>query len=295
MEDDASSANSVKSFWHHLKKMGGDNSEHVTEEIISMVNEGHEQGVFQAAEAEMITNIFEFGDKEAKDIMTNRKNILAIEQDTKLADAITQMLEAGKSRFPVYHETIDEIVGILHFRDAIVADRTDDYAEKAIGSIDGLLREAMVVPETKNIAALFKIMQRTKTQMVIVVDEYGQTKGILAMEDILEEIVGNIQDEYDEDEQYIEETENKGEYIIDGITPLKELEERFGISFQEEEFETLNGFMISKMDKIPEENEDYSVDVGHYNFKILSVEHKMIKSVLVTKKKEAQETSAENK
>ena len=111
MDDDASSANSVKNFWHHLKKLGSDNSDHVTEEIISMVNEGHEQGVFQATEAEMITNIFEFGDKEAKDIMTNRKNILAIEQDTRLEDAITQMLDAGKSRFPVYHENIDEIVG----------------------------------------------------------------------------------------------------------------------------------------------------------------------------------------
>lgn len=287
MEDDASSANAVKGFWHHLKKLGGDSSEHVTEEIISMVNEGHEQGVFQAAEAEMITNIFEFGDKEAKDIMTNRKNILAIDRDMLLADAISQMLEAGKSRFPVYHETIDEIVGILHFRDAIVADREPGNSERAVGSIEGLLREAMVVPETKNIASLFRTMQRTKTQMVIVVDEYGQTKGILAMEDILEEIVGNIQDEYDEDEQYIEETGNKDEYIIDGITPLEELEERFSISFHEEEFETLNGFMISKMDKIPEENEDFSVDVDGYCFKILSVEHKMIRSVLVTKKKES--------
>lgn len=284
MEDDASSANSVKGFWHHLKKLGGDSSEHVTEEIISMVNEGHEQGVFQAAEAEMITNIFEFGDKEAKDIMTNRKNILAIDQDMLLADAISQMLEAGKSRFPVYHETIDEIVGILHFRDAIVADRQPGNSEKPIGHIRGLLREAMVVPETKNIASLFRTMQRTKTQMVIVVDEYGQTKGILAMEDILEEIVGNIQDEYDEDEQYIEETGNKDEYIIDGITPLEELEERFSISFHEEEFETLNGFMISRMDRIPEENEEFSVDVDGYSFKILAVEHKMIKSVLVTKK-----------
>lgn len=101
-----------------------------------MVNEGHEQGVFQATEAEMITNIFEFGDKEAKDIMTNRKNILAIEQDTLLEDAITQMLDAGKSRFPVYHENIDEIVGILHFRDAIVADRTEENAGKSVGSIE---------------------------------------------------------------------------------------------------------------------------------------------------------------
>ena len=95
--------------------------------------------------------------------------------------------------------------------------------------------------------------------------------------------MGNIMDEYDEDEAYIEETENDDEYIIEGITPLEELEEKFGISFDEEEFETLNGFLISKMDKIPEEDEEFSIDVGGYNFRILSVENRMIKSVLVTK------------
>ena len=289
MEDDASSANSVKNFWHHLKKLGSDNSDHVTEEIISMVNEGHEQGVFQATEAEMITNIFEFGDKEAKDIMTNRKNILAIEQDTRLEDAITQMLDAGKSRFPVYHENIDEIVGILHFRDAIVADRKEENAGKSVGSIEGLLREAMVIPETKNIADLFRMMQKTKTQMVIVVDEYGQTKGVLAMEDILEEIVGNILDEYDEDEDYIESTDNANEFIIEGKTPLEDLEDKFGISFDQEEYETLNGLLIAKLDRIPNDDEDFSVDMNGYNFKILMVRNHMIQSVLVTKLPEEDE------
>ena len=138
-------------------------------------------------------------------------------------------------------------------------------------------------------------MQSTKTQMVIVVDEYGQTSGLLAMEDILEEIVGNILDEYDEDEEHIEATDNADEYIIEGKTPLEELEERFDISFEEEEFETLNGFLISKLDKIPEEDEDFDIDVDGYNFKILSVENKMIQSVLVTKIKppEPEEDEAE--
>lgn len=286
MEEAGPAANSIKSFFRSLGKKNGDNADDVTEEIISMVNEGHEQGVLLDTEAEMITNIFEFGDKEAHDIMTNRKNILAIDNETLLDDAISQMLEAGKSRFPVYNENIDNIVGILHFRDAILAQRKEENLQRKIKDISGLVREAMFVPETKNIADLFRTMQRLKTQMVIVVDEYGQTKGILAMEDILEEIVGNIMDEYDKDEEHIEETGNKDEYIIEGITPLEELEERFHISFHEEEFDTLNGFLISKMDRIPEENEDFSITVDGYNFKILSVEHKMIKSVLVTKVEE---------
>lgn len=262
---------------------GDDNSERVEEEIISMVNEGHEQGVLHETEAEMITNIFEFGDKEAKDIMTNRSNIVAIDKNTTLADALDYMLNESKSRFPVYDENIDHIVGILHFRDAMRAHRIEENLYLPVDAIDGLVRKAMFVPETKNIADLFRIMQKTKTQMVIVVDEYGQTLGLLAMEDILEEIVGNIMDEYDEDEEHIEKTENENEYIIEAMVKLEELEERFGISFGEQEFETLNGFLISKMDKIPEENEEFSVDVDGYNFKILSVENRMIKTVLVTK------------
>lgn len=275
---------------------GKEESEDVTEEeIISMVNEGHEQGVLLATEAEMITNIFEFGDKEAQDIMTHRKNILAIDRNMTLEDALDFMLSESKSRFPVFEENIDNIIGILHFRDAMRAHREEGNLLLSVGDIEGLIREPVFVPETKNIDDLFQNMQHTKTQMVIVVDEYGQTTGLIAMEDILEEIVGNIMDEYDEDEAHIEETENADEYIIEGITPLEELEERFDISFHEKEFDTLNGFMISKMDKIPEENEEFSINVDGYEFKIISVENRMIKSVLVTRLPEKKNIADEDK
>ncbi len=271
-----------------------DVSDVTEEEIISMVNEGHEQGVLQAAEAEMITNIFEFGDKEAQDIMTHRKNIVAVEGTMSLKEAISFMMDSHNSRFPVYEENIDHIIGIVHMRDAMRLHNSRAKANLPIKEIDGLLRAPVFIPETKNIDGLFQMMQSTKTQMVIIVDEYGQTSGLLAMEDILEEIVGNIMDEYDEDEEYIEETDNEDEYIIDGQTPLEELEERFDISFEEEEFDTLNGFMISKLDKIPEEGEEFSIDVGGYDFKILSVESKMILSVLVRKIKEPEAVSEED-
>lgn len=255
------------------------------EEIISMVNEGHEQGVLLASEAEMITNIFELGDKQARDIMTNRKNISAIEAGSLLKDAIQYMLNERNSRYPVYEENIDHIVGILHLKDAVKIHAQDEGYNAAIKDIPGLIREAKFIPETRNIDALFGTMQSNKTQMVIVIDEYGQTSGLVAMEDILEEIVGNILDEYDEDESYIEE-KGENQYEIDGLTRLEELEERFGIAFQEKEFETLNGFLISRMDKIPEDNEEFDIDVDGYNFKVLSVSNKMIQTVLVTKKKE---------
>ena len=276
-------------------KVEDDLADVTEEEIISMVNEGHEQGVLLATEAEMITNIFEFGDKEAHDIMTHRNHIVAVEGDMPLKEAMAFMLDANNSRFPVYDENIDHIIGILHLRDAMRFHASKEDSNLTVKEMEGLLREAVFIPETKNIDALFQMMQSSKTQMVIVVDEYGQTSGLIAMEDILEEIVGNILDEYDEDEEYIEATDNADEYIIEGKTPLEELEERFHIFFKEEEFETLNGFMISKLDKIPEENEDFDIDVGDYNFKILSVENKMIQSVLVTKIKqpEPEEGTAE--
>lgn len=263
------------------------------EEIIEMVNEGQEQGILEAAEAEMISNIFEYRDKQAQDIMTHRNNIIALDGAMLLQDAIEEVLTGKQSRYPVYEENIDHVIGILHLKDALRYHADHDKLHSPLKQITDLLREPEFIPQTRNIDELFKEMQSKKLQMVIVIDEYGQTAGLVAMEDILEEIVGNIMDEYDEENEYIEE-KGKDEYVIEGLTPLEELEERFEISFGEVEFETLNGFLISKMDKIPDEDEEFEVRVDKYHFKILSVENKMIQSVLVTRvPEEAVEESTE--
>lgn len=268
---------------------GGGEPDVTEEEIINMVQEGFEQGVIEDSEAEMISNIFAYGDKEAQDIMTHRSNVSAIDGAMNLRDAIDFMLAGTNSRYPVYEENIDHIIGILHLKDAMRYQRRErDMSEWRIRDLDGLLREAHFVPRTKNIDELFEEMQSKKLQMVIVVDEYGQTDGLVAMEDILEEIVGNILDEYDEDTEYIEDKGNN-EYVMEGKTPLEDLEERFDINFDGEAFETLNGFMISRLDHIPEPGEEFDVDYQGYNFKILSVENKMIQSVLVTKLPEEQQ------
>lgn len=258
------------------------------EEIISMVHEGHEQGLIQASEAKMITNIFEFGDKQVRDIMTKRSNIISIEGKASLEEAVGFMLEQRHSRYPVYDENIDHILGVLYLKDALRLQYKGADLKTPVSDVPGLLREAKFIPETRNIDALFRTMQSTKLQMAVVVDEYGQTSGLIAMEDILEEIVGNILDEYDDEEEHIEET-SKDEYVIEGLTPLKELEERFNISFKEEEFETLNGFLIARMERIPEDTEEFSIDVEGYNFRVLSVENKRIQSVLVTRSVQVQE------
>ncbi len=264
------------------------------EEIKSMVSEGQEQGVIQESEADMISNIFEFSDKEAQDIMTNRNAMVAIDANWSLKTAVNFMMDTNNSRFPVYLEDIDHIIGIMHIRDAMkkLSENTDD--ELPIRKIKGLLRQPKFVPETRNIDSLFHSMQSTKTQMVIVIDEYGQTAGLLSMEDILEEIVGNIMDEYDEDENYIKPTKNPMEFTVDGKTPIEVLEKKFKISFGETEFETLNGYLISKLDRIPETDEKFDVTVEGYNFKILSVQNHMVQTALMTRLPEETETKQED-
>lgn len=262
------------------------------EEILSMVNESHEQGYIEASEAEMISNIFEFGDKQARDIMIDRSNITAIDADMTLMDAMSFILNERNSRFPVYKENLDHIVGILYLKDAFRIGRSKNLLDKPIGEIENLLRDARFIPETRNVDTLFATMRATKLQMVIVIDEYGQTSGLITLEDILEEIVGNIMDEYDEDTGYIQEKGND-KFILDGMTPLEEVEERFRISFGEVPVETLNGYLIAKMERIPSEKERFSITIDGYNFKVIAVEDKMIKHVLVTKTEIKQETKGE--
>lgn len=260
-----------------------ENLENVTEEeIITMVNEGQEMGVLEADEAEMITNIFEFGDKEVHDVMIHRSNIVGIEQHSSLDEAFKIMLSNNYSRYPVYDEDIDHIVGMIHLRDATIAFENDKSNETAIMDIKGLIREVYFVPETRNIDALFKEMQAKKIQFAAVVDEYGQTSGLITMEDIIEEIVGNIMDEYDEEEEQIEQTAENS-YEVDGLTSLDDLEELLGISFDTEDYDTINGFLISVLHRLPKENEEWDTDYKGFNFKILEVKNKVIRKILITK------------
>ena len=269
-----------------LKAVGIDirsSNEKVTEEdIMYMVNEGHDQGVLEASEAEMITNIFEFDDKVASDIMTHRKNVVALESTMTLKETVDFIVkEANNSRFPVYEEDIDNIVGVLHMRDVLYFAEQEEYLDRPISQIDGLLRSAHFAPEAKNINALFKEMQSEKIHMEIVIDEYGQTAGIVTMEDILEEIVGNIMDEYDNEEPDIVVKEN-GSFQLSGMTPLDDVEDALEMEFDEDDkdnFDTLNGFLISRLDHLPEDDEKGQVVFGGYRFSIVKAENKIIQTV----------------
>lgn len=277
---------SARALLHLLGVRDADDREDVTEEeILSMVNVGHEQGILHANEAEMINNIFEYGDKEAKDIMINRNNLIGMDCTMTLQEAAAFIVEAHNSRFPVYDGTIDHIVGILHLKDVMRMQMNEKMKNRPIGKIRGLLREPRFITEKRKINDLFQVMQKEKIQMVIVIDEYGQTAGLVALEDILEEIVGNIQDEYDEDETYIRES-GADHYVIQGMMPLEELEEKLQVSFEDEPFDTVNGFVISRLEHIPEEGEDFEFEYGGYTFRIMEVKDRMIQTVSARKNRE---------
>ena len=278
-------------FFQNLKSLfGKGNSDKMTEEeIISMVNEGPEKGLLEANETELIHNIFEYGDKEAGDIMTHRKNIVAVDGTMKLKDALNYMLDQNYSRFPVYEENIDNIIGFLHFKDAVKANRDPKEQEKMIRELPNILRPARFIPETRNISDLLRTMQKQKLHFVIVVDEYGQTAGLVTMEDIIEEIVGNIQDEYDMEEEDIVELPDHS-FIIRGVTPLEDVEEALGVSFGEDEIETLNGFLISILDRIPADDEHIVINHSGYRFAVQSIQNKVIQKVHVSKLPESTET-----
>jgi len=258
--------------------------EKVTEDDIKLlVSEGHEKGIIKAGEAEMVQNVFELDEKEAGDIMTHRTNIVALDGEMTLNEAVAFIRnEANNSRFPVYKEDIDHIIGILHIRDLLNFSEEAACREQKLCDIEGLLRKPNFIPEIRKIDQLFHEMQAQKSHMEIVVDEYGQTAGIVTLEDILEEIVGNIEDEYDEEEKLIVRRSD-GTWLLDGMAPLPDVKEKLGLEIEEkdlENFETLSGFLIAKLDRIPEEGEKPVIACCGWIFKIRQVGGKTIRTVV---------------
>ena len=254
------------------------------EEIISIVDEAHEQGVIEENEAEMIQNIISFNETEAHDIMTHRKNVVAFDEEILLKSMIDTMLEEGNSRYPVYEENIDNIKGIVHYKDALKFMTQNPWAKfKPLKELPGIIRQASLIPETRGIGDLFHTMQAKKIHMAVVVDEYGQTAGIVTMEDILEEIVGDILDEYDEDEVTIR-AQKDNSLIIDGLAYLEDVEEELEVDFGDVEFETLNGYLTNILGHIPTAKDvDTVITAVGYCFTILSIGNKTIGKVKVEK------------
>lgn len=254
-----------------------DEEEVTEEEIRMMVDVGQEKGVIEDVQKEMINNIFEFDDIDVADIMTHRTDMACVDVEDSLADIIQLSMEEGYSRIPVYEEDPDNVVGIVYIKDLL----------KYIGSslpealhLKDVMRKAYYVPESKRCGALFAEMTEKHIQMAIVVDEYGGTAGLVTLEDIVEAIVGNIQDEYDNEDVEISKI-NETTFTIDGVTDLEEVEEQLGIQFPEDDYDTLGGFIISQLGFLPQDGDMNAVEFENIRFTVLNVEERRIGKVKV--------------
>ncbi len=249
----------------------------VEEEILSMVEEGQDQGFIHEEEAEMISNIFDFDDKDAHDIMTARKKIFAFPMETSVEEALRVGLDSSFSRFPVYEEEIDNIRGIVLLKDLMAAYLDGQGSE----SCEKLMEDPIFIPPTYDISKLMRKMQKEKIHIAVVVDEYGQTDGIVTLEDIIEEIVGNIQDEHDEESMEARRTADAG-YVVDGLISLNDLREILpDMDIPDTEIETLNGFLLYKLGRLPKEGEKIEIEYSGYKFLPLVIRDQVIQRVKI--------------
>ena len=244
------------------------------EELKTMVGVSEEEGVLEGVEKEMIFNVFDFADSQAKDVMVQRLDIVAIDMEDSYEEIIDLFKTEKLSRMPVYEETIDDIIGILNIKDIIFL--SDEEIENF--DIKKYMREAFFTYEFKKITQLLEEMKKDKSQMAIVVDEYGGTAGLITIEDLVEVIVGDIEDEYDEEEDEIQVI-SPNEFLVDGSTKISDVNEILNIELESEEFDSIGGYIIGYIRHIPEENE--IIEMDNIKFNIESVDKNRIKKIRI--------------
>ncbi|WP_461614966.1 hemolysin family protein [Clostridium sp. Marseille-QA1073] len=247
------------------------------EEIKSLVEVGQEHGVINETEKEMINSIFDFDDKLADEVMTPRTEVYLINIDTPLSEILDELLEERYSRIPVYEGQIDNIIGILYMKDFFIEARKYGFENVDIRSI---LQQPYFVPETKNIDELFKELQASRKHMAVLIDEYGGFSGIVSIEDLIEEVMGNIEDEYDEDEPSINKIDNNT-FIIDGMFSLDDFSDYFHIDIENDNYDTVSGFVIDLLGRIPETTEEENIEYENLIFKLEEIKEKRIEKIKV--------------
>ncbi|NFT93296.1 HlyC/CorC family transporter [Clostridium botulinum] len=247
------------------------------EEIKSLVEVGQEHGVINETEKEMINSIFEFDDKLADEVMTPRTEVYLINIDKPLEEYLDELLEEKYSRVPVYEEDIDNIIGILYMKDFILEARKHEFENVNIREI---LHPPYFVPETKNIDDLFNELKSSKKHMAILIDEYGGFSGIVTIEDLVEEVMGNIDDEYDEEECFVQKIDSNT-FIVNGLMPIDDLNDYLHIQLVSEDCDTISGFLINIIGRIPKDIEEKVIEYENIIFKIESVKEKRIEKIKI--------------
>lgn len=278
MSDDLS-AKKEKTFIERL--FGAKNDEEkqaqTEEEILSLVEEGQEKGLIEDDTKNIIENVFDFDDTVAYEIMTHRRDMTTLEDTDSLAEVVRVAVDSGHSRIPVYHEDIDNIIGMLYVKDLLPFVGKAAPADFRLRSI---LRPALFVPRTKDCRSLFGYMQKHRTQIAIVVDEYGGTEGIISLEDLIEDILGNIRDEYDDEEDEVRLID-EGKFTVDGAMSVSDVEELTGTELSDSDSETIAGFILDKLGRIPGADEQPFVESNGLRLTALHTDDRRITEVLI--------------
>ena len=254
----------INSMYYFFGKKNVKQKKEITEEdLITLIDAGKDEGVIKEEENEMIRNIFEFGDTTVKEVMIPRVDMACVPSDTKLDSILKLIKKIGHSRIPVYEEAIDNIIGILYAKD-LLGIYEQWYASKEKFDLKGIIRDAYFVPENKKIDELLDIFQKDRIQIAIAIDEYGGTAGLITMEDVVEEVVGEIIDEYDKEIKLFEMV-GDNTVIVDGIIDIEKINEILNIEIPENDFETLAGFIFDLLGKVPKKDEK----IKYKNFQMI--------------------------
>jgi CBS domain containing-hemolysin-like protein len=261
----------------------------VTEDDIrNIVNVGAEQKVLEEQEREMIHSIIQFGDTIVREVMTPRPDMIAVDVNASARRALDLVIADGYSKLPVYEESIDNVIGVIHDRELLIALSNGTLAQSPIRA---LMRHITLVPETKRVSELLREMQRGKFSLAIVVDEYGGTAGLVTMEDLLEEIVGEIRDEHDEGEEEPIRVVSAEESVVDAGTNIEDVNARLGLHLPHEDFETIGGLTVGLFGRLPQEGEEVAAG-GHVRLKIDRTRGRRILAVRIFTNGETETTHA---
>lgn len=259
------------------------------EEIKSLIEIGEKHGVFNETEKEMITSVLSFDNKIAREIMTPRKNVYFINIDKELNLYLDELLEMRHSRIPIYQGEKDNIIGILYMKDFIIEARKKGFENVDIKSI---MQKPYFIPENKNIDILFKEFQKNKIFVALLIDEYGSFSGLVTMEDLIEEVMGDIEEIYDEDEPKLEKLD-KDNYLVDGLYSMRELNYDLDMKLENDDVDTVSGFVINLLGKIPEEGEKLKVEYNNLTFEVLEIKDHCIQKIKIIIKEEKKVESQE--
>lgn len=287
MSDDSASGSLQKKSQSFARKLFGSKStknqqSKTEEEILSLVEVGKEKGLIEDDTKNIIENVFDFDDTVAYEIMTHRRDMTVVEDTDALQDVVTTAIDTGYSRIPVYHGDIDNIVGVLYVKDLlkyVCADVPKNFR------LSDIIRKVLFVPRTKDLRSLFAQMTKGHMQIAIVVDEYGGTEGLITLEDLIEDILGNIQDEYDDEEEEIKRISDT-KFTVDGSTSIEDIEQLTDVTLPSNDCDTIAGFILEKLQRIPNEDEQPVVETENLKFTVLETEDRRISKVLIEKTKE---------